>query len=70
MYQGVTQLLYEDKIRTQFATGYITTKNSTHIILTHEEECIIRYAAGCVPFALLKSMKKVHQLVLFNFLNV
>jgi len=55
VYQTVTQLLYEDKIKAQFAFGS-TTMKSSYILTTlnHEEECIIRYAAGYVPFALLK----------------
>ena len=59
VYQSVTQLLYKDNIRTQFASGHTaTTKKSACISLTHEEECIIRYAAGYVPFALLKKYEK------------
>ena len=62
-YQAVTQLLYEDKIKAQAASESTTTtkSNSFLITLTHEEECIICYAAGYVPFASLKNMKNVYQ---------
>ena len=56
----VTQLLFEGKIKTKFAGSITTTTNCTVPLksLSHEEECIVRYAAGYVPFVLLRKHEK------------
>ena len=59
VYQMVNQALYEDKIKAHFAAGSSITKSSCiQRALNREEECILRYAAGYVPFVLLRKYEK------------
>ena len=60
--QTVTQALYENNIIVHFAVASIgpsvTSSSIQTANLSHEEECILRYAAGYVPFVLLRKHEK------------
>ena len=53
VFQKVNQALYEDKVKTHFAvaSGSVTSQTAN---LSHEEACILHYAAGYVPFIMLR----------------
>ena len=60
--QTVTQALYENKIIVCFAVASIGPSVTSSSIqtpnLSHEEECILRYAARYIPFVLLRKHEK------------
>ena len=49
VFQTVNQGLYEDKVKAHFAVASGSVTSQT-VNLSHGEECILRYAAGYVPF--------------------
>ena len=57
VFQTVNQGLYADKVKAQFAvpSGSVTSQTAK---LNHEEECILCYAAGYVPFIMLRKYEK------------
>ena len=62
VYQAVTQKLFEDII-TRIApannsSSSSSSNNETLSFISSVEECIVRYAAGYVPFALVKKYEK------------
>ena len=62
VFKMVTQALYENKIIVRFAVASIGSSVTNSSIqtanLSHKEECILRYAAGYVPFVLLRKREK------------
>ena len=51
VYQTVNQKLFEDIIKGKFG---VQPRKSSSASLTHDEECVIRYASGYIPFVLMK----------------
>ena len=63
LHQAVTQKLFEDIIArivpTKFdGTGSSCNSSENLIFISADEECIVRYAAGYVPFALIRKYEK------------
>lgn len=57
VYQNVTQRLYSDMIISHLSSA-VDTHHPKVPALTADEECVLRYAAGFVPFKLLKRYEK------------
>ena len=57
VFQTVNQEQYEDKVKANFAvaSGSVTSQTAN---LSHGEECSLRYAAGYVPFIMLRKYEK------------
>ena len=62
MYQHVNQMLYEKQIKSHFSTecesANVELGSSEPPEITVDEENIIRYAAGYVPYKLLKKYEQ------------
>ena len=63
LHQAVTQKLFEDIIArivpTKFdGTGSSCNSSENLIFISADEECIVRYAAGYVPLALIRKYEK------------
>ena len=56
VYQTVNQNLYEEILKCKFTVQPTTSIQKAH--LSHDEECVVRYASGYIPFILLKRHEK------------
>ena len=53
--QTVNQKLFEEIIKGRFD---VQPRKSSQASLTHDEECVVRYASGYIPFVLMKKHEK------------